>query len=651
VAPDVSSNGPFPVPSLELREHEHSHFAIAAIAIIASFGVLLVAEADIRSRSSGPDAYGLFWAGLLLIFVPVAWRVCRVRTERTERLVLIVIFGLALYLVKCLYSPTGFVFHDEYAHLRTTLNLVGSGRLFGFNPEIRVAADYPGISLVTAGVSKVTRLSLTSSGLVVVGAARLLLMTSLFLLFERVIGSPRAAAIACLVYAGNANFLYWDAQFAYESLALPLAVAALYLVLRRSDGDQAYTMPALIVAGMVIITHHLTSYALAGVLIAWAITAFVKWRSSQPGMYVPTVPALFMALGAGLWTAFAAPLTIGYLFPVFSRAVRQGVNLVVHQRTSRALFVNPGGLVQPGWEQAIALCSVLIVLVLVPIGLWVFHGRWQHPLAAVLAWSSLLYIFMLPLRFTSDGQEAANRSGEFLFIGIGMVFAMILTVDRGAAVDARHSRILSGHTTGHRRSLNLPGSWPLDSLAAPLVAFVVCSLMFVGGVAVSWSFAERQPAPLTHSAVPSVPTPDDIAAATWMLKEFGPHHRIATDITTGLAFDTFGQQNVLSGASNGAHIWRIFGPRRMTTSVYRELVASDVQFIVVQKQLVNGLPPVAGTPVYDSGEPVAIEQRPVPRASQAKFTAAAGLSMVYASSSISIYQVNTAAARSLETSA
>lgn len=615
--------------------------ALAVVAISAALGILCVAEADIRSRASSPDAYGLFWAGLGLIFIPVAWRLCRAATERNERLVLVGVFGISLYLVKCLYSPTAFVFTDEFAHVRTILNLIDSGRLFGFNPEIRVAADYPGTALVTLGLSKVSALSIVSSGMVVVGAARLLLMVSLFLLLEKLTGSARTAGVGCLIYAGNANFLYWDAQFAYESLALPLALAALYLLLRRSDGLRKYLAPALIVAAMVVITHHIVSYALVVVLAAWTVVAFMKRRGKMPGSYVPAIPAVSIAIGVGLWLTLVAPLTFGYLLPVFDRTLNQGVNLVLHQHSSRVLFANPGGAVQPQWEKVAAFAAVLLAVIFVLAGLVAFHRRWSHPLASVLAWSSPFYLLLLPLRFTSAGQETANRSSEYLFIGIGLVVAMMLT---GGGRDAH----INSFGAKNRRILDRLGSWRRFSGATAVAAFGVCSVMFIGGVAVSWSYAERLPPPLRASGVPAPPTPDVIASARWILSEFGPYHRVATDITTGLAFDTFGEQNVQSGASNGSHVWRIFEPSRMTGSVYRELVTSRVNFVVVQRQLTEGLSPVSGAPVYDAGEPSAIDRKPASRASQAKFIGAPALSMVYTSGTITIYQVDLKLARALE---
>jgi hypothetical protein len=143
-------------------------------------------------------------------------------------------------------------------------------------------------------------------------------------------------------------------------------------------------------------------------------------------------------------------------------------------------------------------------------------------------------------------------------------------------------------------------------------------------------------------APPAIVTPDDVAAARWFLGAYGPNHRIETDFTTALAFDTYGDQNVLSGASDPvAHVWRIFFPPTMTRAVYQELAASDVQFVVVQKQLTEGgVPPAYAVPFFDNGEPGYDDHQPVSVASQEKFATAAALTMVYRSATITIYRVD-----------
>jgi len=608
----------------------------------ACVGVFSVAEADIRSRASASGSYALFWLGIALIFVPIAWQLCRRTTTRNERLILALVFGLALYLVKCLYSPTSFVFTDEFAHVRTVINLRNSGHLFGWNPEIRAAADYPGLALVTLSLVKVSGLSIVTSGMVVIGVGRLLLMLSVFLLLERLTGSSRAAGVGCLIYAGNANFLYWSAQFAYESLALPLALAAAYLILRRSDGAKREVVPALLIAAMVVITHHLTAYALFGLLVAWSVVALISRRHGHPRQYAPIAPALLVGVGAALWLGLAARQTLGYLLPVFDVIVVQGVNLLLHHKSSKALFANSGGPVEPLWERVVAFASVLLIVAFVLIGLVRRWRRSAHPLTSVLMWTSLLYVLMLPLAITGEGQEALVRSGEFLFVGVAILLATTLVARKAGASHARSRWFGDG----------LGRAWRRVRAARTTTAFVVCLVIFTGGISLSWSYAKRLSPPPQVNGPPAIVTPDDIAAARWLLGEYGPNHRIATDFTTGLAFDTYGDQNVLSGASDGAHVWRIFFPLTMTRSVYQELSASNVEFVVVQKQLTEGGPPPAyAVPFFDDGEPGNEDHRPVSVISQEKFASAAAFSMVYRSATITIYRVHQSRVRAATGSA
>jgi len=249
---------------------------------------------------------------------------------------------------------------------------------------------------------------------------------------------------------------------------------------------------------------------------------------------------------------------------------------------------------------------------------------------------------MLPLAITGEGQEALVRSGEFLFVGVAILLATTLVARKAGASHARSRWFGDG----------LGRAWRRVRAARTTTAFVVCLVIFTGGISLSWSYAKRLSPPPQVNGPPAIVTPDDIAAARWLLGEYGPNHRIATDFTTGLAFDTYGDQNVLSGASDGAHVWRIFFPLTMTRSVYQELSASNVEFVVVQKQLTEGGPPPAyAVPFFDDGEPGNEDHRPVSVISQEKFASAAAFSMVYRSATITIYRVHQSRVRAATGSA
>src|SRR5664280_1548112 len=99
----------------------------------------------------------------------------------------------------------------SYIHLRNVNNLLRTHHLFADNPLLPTAAYYPGLGAITAGLTRITGLSTFAAGLMVVGAARLVLSASLFHVAARVTRSERAASVACLVYMANPMFLFFGA--------------------------------------------------------------------------------------------------------------------------------------------------------------------------------------------------------------------------------------------------------------------------------------------------------------------------------------------------------------------------------------------------------------------------------------------------------
>ena len=278
---------------------------MSAVALCAALGLVSVAVADVASRHGYlyAKASPFFWLGLLVIFVPIAFRVLMQDTDRQERLTLVVLLGVALYLVKVLGSPHAFTYSDEYVHLRNTLDILRTHHLFSPNPLLPTAAYYPGLSALTAGLVNLTGLSPFVSGLLVIGVARVLFCASFFLIAEKVTGSDRAAAGASLVYAANPMFLFWGAAFSYENLALPLAAFVVWWLGRTRQGD---SRPALAVTTIAIVavavTHHVVGLALSALLVAWWLVERFTQRPSAARRAV------------GLMALVASATTLAWLF-------------------------------------------------------------------------------------------------------------------------------------------------------------------------------------------------------------------------------------------------------------------------------------------------------------------------------------------------
>ncbi|MBP7694679.1 MAG: hypothetical protein KA764_22340, partial [Anaerolineales bacterium] len=375
------------------------------LSLLAAGGLLCVAVAFTYSRAGSQQIEPLFWLGLLLIVVPGLIRLAGSDAERAERLSLVILIGLSLYLVKVMHSPYAFTYSDEFLHAFNTQQILTTGRLFTVNPILTVSALYPGLPLLTAALTSLTGLSVFQAGLVVIGTARLILMLALFVLYEQIGASPRVAGLGVLLYAANANFVYWSSQFGYESLSLPLAVLVLYLVRRRQTAASAqkrlaWTLAAALGIGAVVITHHLTSYFLVVFLLIWTLfhhgalgwlnqrlnpagAPHLVWldrlrsrlaeaprpeealRRREPhGWDVsPALLAAVALLAAGGWLVLVAGQTVNYLFPVLGRAVGSVVGLIAGEETSRELFRSTTGYVAPVWERVAGISSVVLALI------------------------------------------------------------------------------------------------------------------------------------------------------------------------------------------------------------------------------------------------------------------------------------------------
>ena len=192
----------------------------AAYALLVALALLALALIDNAGRLGASDTGTLFWLPLLAMLLPGAFRLCSTDASSAERVALLVLLGAGLYLAKVLLSPAEFTFSDELSTLRTTKDLATTGGLLTPNTLARGFALYPGVDLSTLSLAHASALPLFTSGLLVIGAAKLVLVLAVFGLLLHASRSERVASIAALVYIANPNFLFFDAQFSYESLAL-----------------------------------------------------------------------------------------------------------------------------------------------------------------------------------------------------------------------------------------------------------------------------------------------------------------------------------------------------------------------------------------------------------------------------------------------
>ena len=258
------------------------------LSVTTSLGLLLVACTNYGAYTQAVWATPLFWLGLMVMLLPAVYRLTAAEATRRERIGAIVLLVMGLYLVKLLHSPFTLTFADEFVHVYNAEATLASNYLFNPNSILRVTAYYPGLAAATAALADVSGLPVMGAAVVLIGAARLVLVLAIFLLFEQVSGSARVGGLGAALFMGQPSFLYWSAQFSYESLSFPLVIAALFLAARslaarRASSFWRYTVLALLVIAAVTTIHHLSSYALAGVLLAWSLLEHTQLHARLAG--------------------------------------------------------------------------------------------------------------------------------------------------------------------------------------------------------------------------------------------------------------------------------------------------------------------------------------------------------------------------------
>lgn len=590
------------------------------LSLSSACGLLVMSLGFTGARLEGPWArWGepLFWLGLLVIFVPVALRLLAVQVSRRERIGLAVVLGMALYLVKIASYPTMFALHDEFLHWRTADDIMRGGELFAANPLLPVSALYPGLETITAGLASVSGMSLFLAGTIILGAARLLFALALYLFFEQVGRSARIAGIATVLYMVNPKFIVFDAQFAYESLALPITALLLFLLVRRSRERGALrlglTVAALPTLGLLVITHHLTSFAVVGFLLLWSVVALVARLVRPRSVGGPGGIAILGLVLCAAWLIYVATLVVGYLAPSIEGSVTELLRVIAGEDAGRQLFRDSTGQVAPLWERATGFASTLLILFGMPFGLYQLWRRYRmSPVAVALGLAALAYPASLTLRFTQAGGEVSDRAAGVLFFAVAFVLALAIVRPRAV---------------GGRRILQYVA---LTTLAA---------LLFVGEVIVgsgpSWA---RLPGPYLVASDARSIEPLGLDAAFWTRAYLGPDNRIATDRINALLLGSYGHQRTVTHAADGIDISPLFFSLGYGT-VQEDIVRRGaIGYLVVDRRLSTALP---GLGIYFEA-PEADANRhlqPIDPAALAKFDRLSDISRIYDSGDIVIYVI------------
>lgn len=591
---------------------------VPILTVTNAFGLLIVSISYyISILRYGTLALEFFFLlGLLFIFVPNLVRLLSAAPSRVERICLLCVLGIFIYLVRFMTSPLRFAEYDEFLNWRTADDILRTGHFFSENSMLPVGPYYPGLQIVTNAISTLSGLDTFHAAVIVISAARLLMMLSLFLLYEQLTNSSRMAGIATIIYMVNPHFLFFDSIFSYESLALPLATFLFYILARYQTTNKDYRWAifmACFVLLAVTITHHMTDYVFDGLLILWAVISLFQASSRNMRRNLVTI-ALF---GVLLSLVYALLLNgnpvLQYLSAYFGSAFKELGHIIAGTSMARPLFINPPGGQTPLWDRLLVAASVAIIALGLPFGLLSLWQQHRHDaLAVMLGTVSFAYPITQVFRFTDFGSDITDRSAAFLFLPIAYVLTILIT-----------------HFWPTRKL-----SWRANSLITAALAVV-----FLGGVILDCGPGFRVlPGPYEVVADERSIEPEGIQAALWSLAYLGPEQRVATDRIDQIVMSTFGDQNIVTSQADHVAISPVFFSSQFDPEDVAILHSGRIRYLVVDLLLSTSLP-LQGF-YYENFESGAYHHTsPISRAALAKFNTIPQINRQFDSGNIVMYDV------------
>ena len=587
------------------------------VSVVISAGVLLISFACVLGRDGFENwSTLLFWVGLVLIVVPAVIRFTSLDLSRTEAVGIILVLGAGSFLVNYMRSPTLFTSFDEFLHWRTAYDILKNNHLFTPNSLLPVSPLYPGLENVTTALVSLTGLSIVDAGAVVLLVSRVIMMLGLFLFYEYIFKSFRAAGIAVVVYMGSSTFLYFDSHFAYESLALPLAVMTVWMLLYRGDEDHRARLKWSALIGLtsfaIVITHHVTTYLFIIFYVFWACAYIYSWAFGNRKSTLVFDAAVWNLALALLWVVIVAQETVPYLSDILNGSLNSIYDLIIGSSGPRQLFVNSAGEAAIIHERIFAFGSVLVLGFGLLFGVWMWWLKSRRSgLLTALMLMAIVYP-ALPLMRLSDGAwEMANRLSGFVFFGLAWVVTLAFIY------------------------------FPVPPKIFKLkqwVAILGLTIIFLGGVVAGSSPVTRLPRPYRPAAQDRSIDYESITAAGWARAKLGEDNRMAADRTLTTLFGSYGAQRMVNELSDRVSISGIFLNVDIIPNDRKLIQTTRLEYIVVDQRIAQVRPTLGF--YFESWEQLEVAfAQPVNLSVLEKFDFYPAISRMYDSGDIVIYDL------------
>jgi hypothetical protein len=621
IAPTTAKTPPKHASMVPLPHHHRRRVTLWTATYLAlACGVLLVGV-SYRLAAEGRDPnlyYAAFWIGMVTLVAPLSVWAASAGSRRIDRWWAIALLGTLTMIPKYLRNPTGPLYHDEYAHWREAVDVLSTGNLYQHNTIIPVIEYFPGTSALAAAIAWLTGLSPWSAGELLVCVAHVLALFAVFVLVEAHLGSARAGAVGALIYALNPSAIYFDTQYAYESVAITyfLWVLALGTLAARSDARArrvGLLAAAVLCGALCVVTHHLTTLALLLVLATTCAVVTVRTGfRAAPETRIGVWWALFASITAisALWLAFVAWPTVSYLSPYVGKSISQLHNVAESRGGGRELLA---ANVQPHWERAITALAPLVVTVVAVLGLVILRrqrGRWRSDTLALIGFG-LVYFPSVPFVLTPSGAEGARRSWAFTYVGIAVVFGLV-------AVSKR----------------SLPG-WAVRLYAPTAMATLL--VVLIGNVGAGLNDPYRFPGPFLWGSDTRSSSKEARTVAE-QLRLYEGRVRVVADRYTSLALTAYGELYI-ANPSDVYPVWDLTQTHSdPSPKLAGDMIGATDNYLVVDVRMADN--PAFNGDNFGDGDP--LTGKPTPRANLERLNWVPWATLIMSTDHLRVYRLDLA---------
>ena len=583
---------------------------LAGLAWVATgVGVLLDGLAVMLAWRGSALGTPLFWLAIIAPFLAFATILVRCRPSHATRQLTIALVGLYPAVIYRMSSPLVLGDFDEHLHERTLSDLLHGSGLFAPNPLLIVSPRYPGLELFTGVLIRLTGAPLIAGMTVAAFICRVLFVLALYHGGLAITRSYRRASLVVIFYAAAPQFYFFTSVFAYETLALTLAIGGLVLLYRALQDDFPGAKRPLVVLATVSLVataaaHHATSWITLVVLAGWTATAPPRKRRTLA--YVTGI----VAIAVISWTALSISSIWSYVGPIFGGIVGQFQSTFGHVH----LFKDAAGYALPSWERGIIVLYALLASgAAVTSGVILLRrirGQRSYSLA-VAALLSIAYPTTLASHFVPSTAFYGDRFSTFLALPVALCCALVI-----------RNPISALRLRSDRARLYF------------VVLMSAATLAFVGGL-IEGTGPDWRYLPGKYLVSADLHTQDSqtMAAVQWAAAHLPPGSRVVADRVPANLLSSQARLWPIWHASNGYGPETIYYSKVWDTSVVQAIKQLDIQYIYVDRRLSTQLPQV--------GYYILLGEKPKPTlislAALTKFTSAPGLTAVYQHGPVAIY--------------